>query len=911
VIEGKYEVNSDNNKPWHNLSVQEAIAKLDSNANGLSSDVAARRINEFGYNELEEEGKISPWLLLLEQFKNILIIILLIAVVISAWLGEVVDAIVIFIIILFAAGLGFIQEYRAERAIQALKKMAAPFASVIRGGEEKEIPSRELVPGDVIIIRTGDRIPADARIIEDVNLRTDEAALTGESVAVDKAVEPIKGEADLGDRLNMIYTGTAAVYGRCKAVVVGTGLNTEFGTIAGLLRGVTHDKTPLQINLDKMGKWIAIAALVLCFVLAVMGILRGHPPLEMLIWGVSLAVAAVPEALPAVVTISLALGVNRMVKRHALIRKLPAVETLGSTTVICSDKTGTLTQDQMTLRKIWVDGKIIDISGSGYDPEGSFSIKEDVIDHARDQYLLKYLKAARMCTDTKLLNNAGRWTIKGDPTEGALIVAGVKAGLKIEEATGSNTRIGEIPFTSESKRMIAVYREPDGIMAYSNGAAEVILGACDYVYRDGQVIPLDETGKASIAAVIHEMATSALRVLGTAYKKLPEEFNLDHSAGTEMVFLGLGGMIDPPRPEVKDAIETCNKAGIKTVMITGDHKLTAVAIARELGILKGGKALSGNDLNAMSQKELEDLVESIDVYARVSPEHKLRVVEALASKGYVVAMTGDGINDAPALKKADIGIAMGIKGTDVTKEAADMILTDDNFTSIVAAVEEGRAIFGNIKKYLVYLLSSNIGEILLMVVAVLFGPLIGIQSGILPLIAIQILYVNLATDGLMALALSVDPHSKDIMSEKPHPHGQSIFNRPVVSFMVMAGLWTCIVPLIAFIWALNAGKSVVEAQCICFVTLIIIQFFNAYNCRSLVKSLFKIGIPANKWLVIATAWEICLLLVIVYLPALQGPFNTYSLDLLDWTVAILGAATIVIAAEIYKVFYRRLNQKKG
>ncbi len=891
-------------KPWHNLTTRETFVYLASSSDGLTSGEAQHRLEEYGFNELGDEDRISPWLLLLEQFKNILIIILLIAVVLSAFLGELTDAIVIFIIILFAAGLGFIQEYRAERAIQALKRMAAPLASVLRDEVETEVPSREVVPGDVIIIRTGDRVPADARIVESFNLRTDEAALTGESMPAEKINGMVEGDVGAGDRLNILFTGTAAVYGRGRAVVVSTGQHTEFGKIATMLNEVKEEKTPLQVNLDRMGKWIAIAALVLCFILAAMGVLRGHAPLEMLIWGVSLAVAAVPEALPAVVTISLALGVNRMVKRHALIRKLPAVETLGCTTIICSDKTGTMTQDQMTLKKIYVSGKMIDITGSGYEPRGDFHRDEKVLDHVNDADLQKMIKAANLCSDTRLVNVEGQWKIKGDPTEGAFVVAAIKAGIDIDQVCSLYPRVGEIPFSSETKKMTAVYREPDGTIAYSNGAAEVILNSCEYVYMSGREVKLDKHEREKLHKTIHSMAGDALRVLATAYKRLPDDFTVDESVNTGMVLLGLGGMIDPPRPEVRDSIQTCVDAGIKTVMITGDHKVTAVAIARELGILKEGLALTGSDLNSMSQAEFDARVEDIEVYARVSPEHKLRVVEALAKKGHVVAMTGDGINDAPALKKADIGVAMGIKGTDVTKESADMILTDDNFASIVAAVEEGRAIFSNIKKYLVYLLSCNIGEILLMAVAILFGPFIGIPAGVIPLIAIQILFVNLATDGLPALALAVDPHSQDIMKDKPRPRSQNIFTGPVINYMIVAGSWTCIAPLCIFIWALTSGKPLVEAQCMCFVTLIIIQFFNAYCCRSLERSVFNLGVKSNRWLHAAVASQVVLLGLVVYLPALQGPFNTFPLDWQDWVFSIASAASIIIVAEIYKAVYR-------
>lgn len=891
------------NYQWHSMSVQDILHTLKTSDEGLSHEEAQLRLEKYGFNELESESKISPWSIFLEQFKNVLIIILLIAVIISAFLGEAIDAIVIFIIVLFAAGLGFIQEYRAERAIQALKRMAAPLASVLRNGEEIEVPARELVPGDTILIHAGDKIPADARVIESYNLRVNEAALTGESMPVEKSIEPVEIKTNIADRVNMLYSGTAAVYGRGKAVVVATGENSEFGRIASMLRGVRQEKTPLQVNLDKMGRWIAIGALSLCFLLAVMGVLRGHDLLEMLIWGVSLAVAAVPEALPAVVTISLALGVSRMVKRHALIRRLSAVETLGCTTVICSDKTGTMTQDQMTLRKIWTSGKTIEISGAGYEPQGSFYIDGNAIDPKQDADLIMYLKAAILCSNTTLHREDGLWKIKGDPTEGAFVVAGVKAGLEPNQIHHTNPRISEIPFTSETKRMTVICKEPEGVVAYSNGAAEVILKMCDYICKDGAEKILSAEDKANVLNIIQDMAEDALRVLATAYKRLPDAFEIDDSLNQKMVLLGLGGMIDPPRPEVKAAIQTCDQAGIKTVMITGDHRLTAIAIAKELGIFKKGMALTGNEINDLSQSEFENIIDQIEVYARVSPEHKLRVVEALAKKGHVVAMTGDGINDAPALKKADIGVAMGIKGTDVTKEAADMILTDDNFASIVAAVEEGRAVFGNIKKYLVYLLSCNIGEILLMALVILFGPLFGINAGILPLVAIQILYVNLATDGLPALALSVDPYSKDIMKDKPRPRNQTIFTWHVVSYLLLVGIWTCIVPLFIFSWALNSGKSIVESQCLCFATLIMIQFFNAFNCRSLSRSLFNLGVEQNRWLLLAIFWEICLMCCIIYIPVLQDPFNTYPLDWKEWLVATASASTILWVAEIYKAVY--------
>jgi len=899
----------DLNKNWHNLGIPAVLTSLDSRREGLSQAEAQRRLAKFGPNELAERKKISPWLIFLEQFKNFLIIILLVAVALSAVMGEVADAIVIFAIVLFAAGLSFIQEYRAERAMEALKRMAAPTASVLRDDAEVEIPATELVPGDIILLRTGDKIPGDARLIEAINLKTDEASLTGESVPVEKTNVELPEEISIGDMKNMVFTGTAVVYGRGLAIIAATGMNTEFGKIATMLQEVEKEKTPLQVNLDQLGKWIAIGALALCFILAGIGVLRGHGILEMLIWGVSLAVAAVPEALPAVVTISLALGVQRMVRRHALIRKLQAVETLGSTTYICSDKTGTLTEDQMTVRRIYVDGKLIDVIGVGYEPKGEFHVGGQVINPVDNAALQKLLQIGSLCNDTTLSSINGVWSVKGDPTEGALVVTAAKAGLSQDELQIQFPRISEIPFSSETKRMTTTHQIGHEKTAYSKGAPEVILGSCNRIFRSGVESALTDEDRKTIMATAHQMAEDALRVLGMAYKHLDKSSVASGEIENDMTFVGLTGMIDPPREEVKDAVKICDQAGIKSVMITGDHKLTAVAIAKELGILKGGLALSGAEVDKLSNEQFEDLIEKIEVYARVSPAHKLRVVEALTKKGHVVAMTGDGVNDAPALKKADIGVAMGITGTDVTKEAADMVLTDDNFASIVAAVEEGRSIFNNIKKYLVYLLSCNLGEILLMAIVILFGPLFGLPAGTIPLIAIQLLYVNLATDGLPAIALSVDPPDVDVMRQKPRPRKQTIFSMPVVRYMAGAGIWTALVTLAVFIWAMNSGKDMLEAQGVCFLTLILIEFFNAFNCRSLEYSFFKIGPLSNKWLLWAILATIVITIPIFYVPFLKVTFGVHALTSVDWLVAALSASTIFIAAEIYKLIISRMGTK--
>ena len=889
-------------RDWHSLGIQEVLTSLNSSSNGLSQEEARHRLAEFGPNELVEKEKISPWAIFLEQFKSFLIIILLVAVALSAILGEVADAIVIFVIVLFACGLGFIQEYRAERAMEALKRMAAPTASVIRDGNEVAVPSAELVPGDVTLIRTGDRIPADARLIAALNLRVDEASLTGESMPVDKMTEPLANDIAIGDRKNMVYMGTAAVYGRGTAVVTATGMSTEFGKIATMLQEVKVQQTPLQVSLDQMGRWIGIGALALCFILAGIGVMRGHEILEMFIWGVSLAVAAVPEALPAVVTIGLAIGVQRMVRRHALVRKLPAVETLGCTTVICSDKTGTLTQDQMTVRQIYTNSNSIDVTGVGYEPQGEFLLNGMTYNPEEDAHLQALLNICSLCNDTHLTSADDMWQIKGDPTEGALTVVAAKAGAWQHELNGQFPRIGEVPFSSERKRMTTVHQTPEGKVAYSKGAPEVILNSCNYMYEGGQEKELTDEDREKVLGVAQTMAGDALRVLGMAYKRFPGGGDESiETAEQEMVFVGLAGMIDPPREEVKEAINLCEQAGIKSVMITGDHKLTAMAIAKELGLLKEEVALSGAELDNLSDDEFKAIAERVEVYARVSPAHKLRVVEMLAGKGHIVAMTGDGVNDAPALKKADIGVAMGITGTDVSKEAADMVLTDDNFASIVAAVEEGRGVFGNIKKFLMYLLSCNIGEILLMATGILFGPLLGLPAGVLPLIAIQILWVNLTTDGLPAIALSIDPPDPDIMNRKPRPRGESIFTRPVLRFLAGAGVWTGIVSLGVFLWALNSGRSFIESQCMCFITLILVQFFNALNCRSEGYSLFRIGLLTNRWLLLAIVASLAMTIPLIYIPFLQEIFHTYALSVADWGIAISSASTIFIVVEIVKL----------
>jgi Ca2+-transporting ATPase len=878
---------------WYNLKRDEVITSLNSSSDGLSQEEAKRRLVQFGPNEVVKKRKVSPWLLLLEQFKNFLILILFVAAIIASIKGEVIDAILIFAVVLLAGILGFVQEYKAERAMEALKRLAAPTATVLRDGKETEIPARELVPGDIVLLRTGDRIPADGRLIEAVNLRTEEAPLTGESTPIDKIKGPIEGEVSVGDRRNMVFMGTAAVYGRGEAIITATGMATEFGKIATMLQEVEAEQTPLQVNIDRLGKAIGIVAIIFSLLIAAGGMLRGYGLFEMFVWGVALAVAIIPEALPAVVVITLSLAARRMVKRRALIRKLPAVETLGSTTFICSDKTGTLTQDQMTVRRIYVDGKVIDVTGVGYEPKGKFYLDGTLIEPRQDIALETLLQASALCNDTSLITVNGVSEIKGDPTEGALVVAAAKAGLWQEELNRQIPRIDEIPFSSETKRMTTVHQTPEGKMAYSKGAPEVIVDSCRYIYANGEERRLIDEGKEDVLSTARTMAGDALRVLGLAYKRLPTN-HATQAIEQDMVLVGLVGMIDPPREQAKEAVKICDQAGIKSVMITGDHKLTAIAIAKELGIQKKGVAMTGTELDRLSDEELEALVEKIEVYARVSPAHKLRIVEALIKKGHIVAMTGDGVNDAPALKKAGIGVAMGITGTDVTKEAADMVLIDDNFASIVSAVEEGRTVFANIRKYLVYLLSGNTGTVLAMIAALFAGLPI-------PLTAVMILYINLLMDGAPAIALGVEPPEKGIMQKPPRDPKSGIFDRHAMLFIPGAGAWIGAMALLVFIWILNATDDLAYAMTMFFVAIICLRLCNSFSCRSPTLSLFELGLFGNKWLIYACALSFSMLLAVLYVPFLRGAFGIVPLSLADWAIILPLALTVIIVVEIQKL----------
>jgi Ca2+-transporting ATPase len=876
--------------PPHASPALDLARELGSDATlGLDDDEAARRLSQFGPNELPTEGGTQTWRILFAQFSNALVLILFVAIGLSLAVGHAVEAVVIAVIVVFSVALGFFQEFRAEKALEALRLMASPDATVVRGGRERDIPSREVVSGDLITLGVGDVVPADGRLVEGSNLQIDEAALTGESTPAGKVTDPLPDEGvSVGDRKNMVFASTAVTYGRGRAIVVATGADTEVGKIGALLRSVESSETPLEANLRRVGRTLAWGAGAVVLLVTGLGFLQGRSLVEMLIFGIALGVAVVPEALPAVVTISLALGARRMVRRNALIRRLPTVETLGSVTVIAADKTGTLTTAEMTVREIHVAGESIQVSGVGYEPKGSFLRGGTEV--APGGAMLELLECGALSTDAQLAEEAdtGRWRVRGDPTEGAIVVAAAKAGCWKPAIEARLPRTSEIPFSSERKRMTTLHDGPEGRLAISKGAPEVVLASCEAVRTSTGESALDDRAREQIVAAAQVMSGEAMRVLAVARKRGGGPTQAEEG----MTFLGLVGLIDPPRPEAKAAIETCFQAGIRPIMITGDHPLTARAIAGELGLLRSGGVVTGVELEQMDDAELDRRLGEIDVYARVSPADKLRVVTAFQRGGEVAAMTGDGVNDAPALKKADVGVAMGVGGTDVAKGAAAMILTDDNFASIVAAVEEGRSIFDNIKKYLMYLLSSNVGEIVLMAAAVALGlPL--------PLTAVQILYVNLATDGLPALALAVDPSAKDLMRRRPRKAEAGIFTRPVTVLILLGGTWSAFVNITLFTWALASGQPFARAVTMTFVSLVLIQFFKAYSFRSERHSILEKPFE-NRWLNWAILWELGLLVLVIYVPFLQRAFGTYALSAADWAVVLAAAVTVVPVLEVAK-----------
>ena len=886
---------------------------------GLSEEEARRRLSEYGPNELRKEKKKSPLVLFFEQFRSYLIVILLVATVLSLILGEILDAITILAIVMACAVLGFVEEYRSERALELLKKLAAPTALAIREGKEQTMPARELVPGDVVILHTGDKVPADVRLIEAVNLKVDEAPLTGESVPVEKIVRVLPEETPVPDRVNMGFSGTTVTYGRGKGAVTATGMMSEFGKIAAMVQVAEEEETPLEKRMAHVGKWLGTLCLVVCGVVALLGFIRGHTILEMLIWGVSLAIAAVPEALPAVVTGALAIGMHEMARRNAVVRRLPAVETLGCTSIICADKTGTMTKGEMTVRKIYVNGEIANVTGVGYEPKGDFYRGEDKINPNKDAELMLLLKAAALCNDAKLAMEEDRWIVRGDATEGALIVAAAKAGMGKDELR-KYPRVGEVPFTSERKRMTTIHTTPEGEnFAFVKGAPEIVLERCKWMCKHGRTEELTNKDRDDILKVNEAMAGEALRNLAIAYKQMEEApTRADEEIEKDLVFLGIAGMIDPPREEAKEAIKLCKRSGIKTVMITGDHKLTAMMVAKELEMTgsEEGKVLTGTELDKMSDEEFERVVEDVAVYARVSPAHKVRIVDALKKKGYIAAMTGDGVNDAPALKRSDIGVAMGITGTDVTKEASDMVLADDNFATIVAAVREGRRIFDNIKKYLSYLLQCNIAEILVMLIAVfIVWPTTEGLRTIIPLTAIQLLWVNLTTDGLPALALGVDPADPDVMERAPRDPKESVFSRDVKTCLIVTPLIVTAILLVVFVDSLVASSIVtpeleLRMRTRVFASMVFMELAIAVTCRSLKCPLYKVGVFANKFLWIAIASSVAMQLAVLYIPQLHPAFDITFPTFMDWVIVLASALLIFVVMEMRKAMYYRLHQTK-
>lgn len=927
--------------PPYQQSAAAVLAALGSEADsGLSQAEAMVRLNKYGKNVLLEQKPMPSWRKFLAQFEDTMVVLLLVATLISAglWLYQPdtslpYEAIAIFAIVLLNALLGYVQQERAERALAALRHMAAAQAKVMRDGEQHNIPASDLVPGDIILIEEGDTIPADARLIQSTALQTAEAALTGESLPVNKDITPIAAEALLGDRHNMIFSGTAASYGRGRALVTATGMDTEMGHIAGLLKTAPQESTPLQKELDRVGRLlgtgvIAIALVMIATILLVQEVSGFAAVLNVLIFGVALAVAAVPEGLPAVVTAVLSLGVQRMARKNVIVRKLAAVETLGSADVIASDKTGTLTRNEMTVRRVTTASGQVDVSGTGYAPIGELCRGDTggAVDGALQLELARVLLAAERANNAVLQQNDDRWIIHGDPTEGALIVAARKAGMDADTMAARYLRIGEIPFSSERKRMSTIHSDAEQVgrrLLFTKGAPDVLLNLCTQELVGDQVRELDAARRAEIQANNEALAGEALRTLAVAGRLLPrggfDGSQLD-SLEQELVFLGLVGMLDPPRDEVRDAVALARSAGIRPIMITGDHPVTARVIAAELGIGAEHGAVTGVELEAMSAAELRKTAREVSVFARVNPEHKLRLVKALQEEGLTVAMTGDGVNDAPALKSADIGVAMGITGTDVSKEAADMILTDDNFASIVAAVEEGRSIFANIRKFLRYLLSSNMGEVLTMFFGVLLADVIGLLpqggSGVaLPLLATQILWINLLTDGAPALALGVDPASRGIMNQPPRPPEEGVITTQMWRGVMFAGVIMAVGTLLVLDASMPGGLiegsgSVAYGQTMAFTTLVLFQLFNAFNARSDEASAFG-ELFSNAWLWAAVALGLLLQLAVVYLPALQEAFSTVSLSASDWFYCALVASSVLWLRELSKLLVRILRPTAG
>ncbi|MBI2656520.1 calcium-translocating P-type ATPase, PMCA-type [Candidatus Woesearchaeota archaeon] len=862
----------------HHKPISEVFKELKVTDKGISQPEADERLKQYGLNEIKEEKRISPLKIFIEQFNSVVVWILIAATIISAFLKEYIDAIVILVIIILISVLGFILEYRAEKSIEALKKLASLKATVIRDGQKKEVDARQIAPGDIIVLETGDKVPADARLFEAINFQTQEAALTGESQPVKKNTDALPEKIPIADMKNIVFSSTIVVSGRAKAVVITTGMQTEIGKIATMMEEVKPEPTPLQKKMDDLGKLIGKVVMAIAVIIfAVASIFQEKSLLDNLIVAVAVAVAAIPEALLAIVTMALALGTQRMLKRNALVRRLPSVETLGSTTVICTDKTGTLTANEMTVKKLFVNGKVVEVTGTGYETKGQFLYKNKQIGFDEVEFLLRIgaLNNNAELKDSNLI---------GDPTEGCLIVSAAKAGLMKEDLELEWPRVEEIEFTSERKMMTTVHKHHGEKIAFVKGAPEVVLKQCNYICINGMTEKLTEEMKREILETNKEFADEALRVLGFAYKTIVT----DKDPEKNLIFAGLQGMIDPPREEVKIAIEKCKKAGIKVIMITGDHEITARAVAKEIGL--SGKVINGQQLDEI--KNLDDWVADISIYARVNPEHKIKIVDALKKKGHIVAMTGDGVNDAPALKKADIGIAMGITGTDVSKEASAMILTDDNFASIVNAVEEGRGVYDNIRKYIGFLLSGNIGEVLIIFLGIIFGlPL--------PLTATQILLINLVTDGLPALALSADPYEPNAMSRKPRKQDEPIF-KGLNPFLVYYPIVMTITALLIFSWFYFIKENLFQAQTATFLTISMFELYQAFASRSTIYPAVKVGIFKNKFLILAVLSSFSVVVTSIFIPSFGKFLDMSPLSIFEFIFIVLVSSIGAITIEISK-----------
>lgn len=909
------------NKQWHSLSIDDTYNTLDARYEGLTVQEAEKRLEQFGYNEIERGKKISKLEIILAQVKNPLVYVLVAAAVISLLAGKNIDAIVIGVVILFNTLIGFFQEYQAEEALEALMARAAPEAEVIRKPEgssdyiEKNIPARNVVPGDVILLDEGGKVPADARMIESRNLEVDEAMLTGESFSVNKKIDPIEGEQPVGDRKNLVYAGTVITRGRGRAIVYATGTDTELGQIANLIQKTEKIESPLQRQTADLGKKLGFLAVGVAVLTIIIGLIVSLEFQEIFLFALASAVSSIPEGLPAVMSITLAIGVNRMAKRNAIIRRLPAVDTLGAASVIVSDKTGTLTSNQMTVQEIFGGDKTIKVTGQGYAPEGTFLYQDEAFDPCEDADAELALKIGAMCNNARLFKHKdGKefWDIKGDPTEAAMVVAAAKAGYQKESLDKQFHRIDEIPFSSRMQFMATFHQtEDNSVHVFVKGAPEKIISCCRYFQINGEIKEITEEYRKNFLKTNQHMAEKALRVLGLAYKQINHndlemtKESLEYEREKDLIFVGLAGMIDPPRPEVPHAIKRCEKAGIRVIMATGDHYLTGKAIALQIGLLKDKDewVYTGEELGKMDDDELDNVMKEASAFARVSPEDKHRIVKSLQRLGDVVAMTGDGVNDAPALQAADIGIAMGITGTDVTKETSEMVLTDDNFVSIVNAIEEGRVVFKNVRKVVKFLLATNIGEDITLLSSLILFPLSGLIIS-----PVQILWVNLVTDGILDITLAMEPKEEDVMDEPPRHRKARIINKEILFNILIVSIVMAAGTL--FMFNRSRNGSVAYSQTIVFTTLAIFQVFNALNCRSRTSSFFKMRVFANPYLLGAIVASILLQIGAIYLPFMQNALGTAPLKLQDWGLIFLVGSTIIIVDEIRKLIQRRIEQNQ-